>query len=167
MPDSKIEMPGTPPRWVNRSMSVMLRTPGLRRLLGRQFALITVTGGRTGRSYTTPVQYLEVDGSYVVTSQIHRRWWRNIDVEPEVSLLVAGDEVAGRARILRDEASHELLSTCLSQVPRLAKFYGVAIDEDGPDPVGVADLAELIVLIVIDPSSADSSPSRTSMSTSR
>lgn len=39
----------TPPRWVNAVMKVMLRTPGLQRLMGSTIALITVTGRRTGR----------------------------------------------------------------------------------------------------------------------
>jgi deazaflavin-dependent oxidoreductase (nitroreductase family) len=167
MTASNVKMPGTPPGWVNRTMSVLLRTPGLRRLIGKQFALITVTGARTGRTYTTPVQYLEVDGSYVVTSQVHRRWWRNIDDEPEVRLVVSGEELVGRGRVLSDEAAHELLTTCLTRQPRLAKFYGVAIDEDGPDPVGVADLAELIVLIVIDPQASAVAPSESRTTSSR
>ena len=85
-----IRMRGTPKPWVNAAVRTMLRTPGLRRVLGRVFAVITVTGRRTGRQYSTPVQYMAVDGHYVVLSQRMRRWWRNIRTRPGVDLLVRG-----------------------------------------------------------------------------
>lgn len=83
-------MPGTPPRWVNAVVRAGLRVPGLRRILGRGFAVITVTGARTGNRYSTPVQYQRVDGQFIVLSQRIRAWWRNISSQPEVDLLVRG-----------------------------------------------------------------------------
>ncbi len=39
-------------------MKLMLKTPGLEQWLGRQLALLTFTGRKTGQQYTTPVPTL-------------------------------------------------------------------------------------------------------------
>jgi deazaflavin-dependent oxidoreductase (nitroreductase family) len=144
-----IRLPGTPKPWVNRVMSVMLRTPGLRAGLGRTFLLLTVTGAKTGRKYTTPVQYVRDGDRLLVMSQRHRRWWRNIAATPEVEVVLAGRTIDTTAHLADD--TRAAIATCLRLVPRVAKFYGIAIDEHGdPDPSGVEQLADASVVIVID-----------------
>jgi deazaflavin-dependent oxidoreductase (nitroreductase family) len=146
-----IRMPGTPKPWMNRTMKVLLRTPGVRRLLGRMFAIITVTGARTGRRYETPVQLMCDDGRHVVLSQRHRVWWRNIRTHPEVELLVRGGTVAGRAHVAEGDEARELIARLLQANPRVARFYGIEIDHSGnADPDGVDALDRAAVAIVID-----------------
>lgn len=94
-----LKMPGTPKSWMNMMMRTMLGLPGLRRLLGRMFAVITVTSAKSGKHYTTPVQYMRLDGDYVVLSQRNRVWWRNLRTQPEVTLTVGGETIGGRGRI--------------------------------------------------------------------
>lgn len=67
----------TPPRWMNAAMKLFLRTPGLQSWLGRSVALITWTGRRSGRHYTTPVSYHRSDGEVTLLSKRFRNWWRN------------------------------------------------------------------------------------------
>ena len=145
------KLPGTPKPWMNTSMRIMLGLPGLRRLLGRTFAIITVTGARTGTEYSTPVQYMKADDDYVVLSQRHRIWWRNIRTEPLVTLTVFGKAVPGRARIAEGGDANEVLSACLSENPRIAKFYGLAIDDTAIDAAAVDRLSERVIPIVITP----------------
>ncbi|MGB5758925.1 MAG: nitroreductase family deazaflavin-dependent oxidoreductase [Acidimicrobiales bacterium] len=145
------KLPGTPKPWMNTSMRIMLGLPGLRRLLGRSFAMITVTGAKTGTEYSTPVQYMKVDDDYVVLSQKHRIWWRNIRTEPVVTLTVLGKVVPGRARIAAGGDAHQVLSACLSDNPRIAKFYGLSPDGTVIDPAAVDRLGERVVPIVITP----------------
>ena len=144
MTESK--MPGTPPSWVNATMSFALRTPGLRSLIGRTFALITVTGARTGNRYTTPVQYVPDGDRFLVTSQRHRRWWRNIRERPQVDLLVRGRTITRYAHIAEGPESTDLLVHLLTLDRRLAKFYG--IDRE-PDREACVALAERLVVIVV------------------
>jgi deazaflavin-dependent oxidoreductase (nitroreductase family) len=151
MDSSTVKMPGAPPRWVNRLMSALLRTPGVRRLLGKGFALITVTGAVSGRSYTTPVQHLPHGDGYVVLSQVHRRWWRNIAANPAVTLLVRGEKIAAHATIAADAAARSVLAECLSQRPRIAKFYRIPVEDGVPGAAGIDALATRVVVILIDP----------------
>lgn len=142
-----LRLPGTPKPWMNAGMRALLRTPGLRRWLGRAFAIITVVGARTGTRYSTPVQYMTSDGHFVVMSQRHRTWWRNLRTRPDVELLVAGTPIAGRGAIASGERARELLSTCLVANPRVAKFYGLRPGHDGG--FAVADLDRLLERIVV------------------
>jgi deazaflavin-dependent oxidoreductase (nitroreductase family) len=145
-----VKMPGTPKPWMNAAMRAALRTPGVRQLLGRAFAIITVTGARTGTRYSTPVQYMDVDGRYVVLSQTMRTWWRNIRTRPDVELLVAGEAIDGTAVVAEGGDARDLLTRCLTENPRVAKFYGVEVDARHPvDPAAVDALLERVVVIAI------------------
>lgn len=147
-----LKMPGTPKPWMNSAMRTMLGLPGLRRLLGRSFAVITVTGAKSGRRYTTPVQYMRLDGDYVVLSQKHRVWWRNLRTRPEVTLKIGGETVTGHARIPEGDDAHQVLARCLTANPRVAKFYGIESTGAGTiDPADIELLGERVVPIVIRP----------------
>lgn len=151
---SEARKPGTPPKFVNAMLAGALRTPGLRNLLGKEFAVITVTGAKSGRRYSTPVQYQRLGDDYAVSSQRERIWWRNIRSRPEVELLVRGRTISGHAVVADDEAARRAMGTWLEQKPKIAKFYGVGVGEDGAiDPGGVDRLLEGSVVILISPGS--------------
>jgi hypothetical protein len=66
-------------RVVNPPIRALLRSPA-HRLLSNQLMLLSVTGRRTGRTFTFPVGYRE-DGDRLhvhVASPEHKRWWRNL-----------------------------------------------------------------------------------------
>lgn len=147
---SEIRMPGTPPRWVNAVMVLLLHTPLLQRLVGRTFALMTVTGSKTGRRYATPVQYLEHEGELVVLSQRMRKWWRNIATCPEVEMRLEGDTVHAHARIATADEARSVLAHCLRKEPRVARFYGVQPTDDGDIEIGdVEPLLDRVVVLVV------------------
>lgn len=147
-----IKMPGTPRPWMNAIVRFMLRTPGVRRLMGKTFAVIAVTGSVTGNRYATPVQVFRHGGNYVVLSQQKRTWWRNIAKQPTVQLLIQGETVDGHAALSGDDTARTVLGAVLEENPRVAKFYGVGIDDAGSiDPVGVGQLLDHVVVIVVSP----------------
>ena len=149
---AQVKMPGTPKPWMNATMRALLRTPGLRGWLGKSFAVITVTGSKTGNQFSTPVQYMKLDGHYVVLSQTARKWWRNIRTRPHVELLVAGTVVPAQATIVKSHAATELLAACLAGNPRVAKFYGLRPNSAGEfDAAHVEPLLERVVVIDISP----------------
>lgn len=148
----ELEMPGTPPAWMNRLVALMLRTPLVQRVVGKTFALLTVTGAKTGRRYTTPVQYLTHDGEFVVLSQRMRTWWKNLRSRPEVGMRVEGVEVPCLARLASDDEAHSVLADCLDRNPRVARFYGLQFDEGGlVQDEDVWRLLERVMVIVLTP----------------
>ena len=149
---TELKLPGTPKPWMNRAVMTMLGVPGLRSMLGRGFLIITVTGARTGHRYTTPVQYVRDGDHLVVLSQRHRTWWRNLRSRPDVEVQVSGARQPAVAHLADGDEGLAALSTCLRLQPRVARFYGVDLDDHGePDPDGVARLAEAVVVIIIEP----------------
>lgn len=148
-----LQLPGTPPGWVNGAVRVALRVPLLRGWIGKSFGLITVTGAKSGRTYTTPVQYMRDGGDLVVLSQKTRIWWRNLRSQPDVELGLGASELAGVATIASDSVARDTLRRCLRANPRVARFYG--LDGDDPDPLMVGELLEHMVVITIHPVSPD------------
>ena len=146
-----IKLPGTPKPWMNSAVMTLLRTPGLRSAIGRTFLILTVTGAKTGKRYTTPVQYVRDGDRLLVLSQRTRRWWRNLAERPEVEITMRGETIRTVAHLAEGEEEREAIATTLRRNPRTAKFYGVAIGDNGePDTDGVDQLQEAFVAIVID-----------------
>ncbi len=153
---TEIKMPGTPPDWLNGLMRTMLRTPLVQRLVGKTFAVLTVTGAKTGRRYTIPVQYLRHDGEFVVLSQRMRKWWINIETRPDVEVRIEGVTMHGHARIASDVEARSLLADCMHDEPRVARFYGLQPDDDGEYRAeSLEGLLGRLVVIVVTPQLID------------
>lgn len=146
-----IKLPGTPKPWMNSAVMALLRTPGLRKALGKLFLILTVTGAKSGNRYTTPVQYVRDGDRLLVLSQRTRRWWRNLRERPDVEVVLCGETRLATAHLAEGDEERDAIATTLRLNPRTAKFYGVAIGDDGePDTAGVDQLQAAFVAIVID-----------------
>jgi len=122
----------TPPKWLNGMMKVLLRTPGLQNWIGKSIALITFTGRRSGKSYSTPVTYCREGDTVIVLSKKFRTWWRNFLEEPQVELRLKGRTLRGRAHVgIGDEADLPALVTFLENRRMDAKAYGVPFTPEG------------------------------------
>ncbi len=88
----------------NHAVSLLLRSPAHAVVSGR-IALITVTGRRTGRSYTFPVDYSR-DGELVrirVGWPGRKVWWRNLREPAAVRMRLRGRECTGIGHAVGDE----------------------------------------------------------------
>jgi hypothetical protein len=91
-------------RVVNPVVHGVLRSPA-HRLLSGHLALLTVTGRRSGRTFTFPVGYHQ-DGDRVtigVDWPERKRWWRNLSDDAPVEIWLAGVRRAGTGRAHGDE----------------------------------------------------------------
>ena len=139
----------TIPPIVNRLMSLLLRSP-LHGVASRSIMLITFTGRKSGRSYTTPISY-DREGD-LVTAFTGARWWKNLSGGAPVTLNVKNREYQGRADVVADdkEAVARGLQTFLRSVRFDARFYGVKFDPDGePNWEDVRRAAERCVMLQV------------------
>jgi deazaflavin-dependent oxidoreductase (nitroreductase family) len=93
-------------RAVNPLVRALLRSPA-HGLVSGHLALITVTGRRSGRTYTFPVGYHR-DGDRVTIGidwPERKRWWRNLREPARVELRLAGERHTGTAQAHGDEGS--------------------------------------------------------------
>ena len=86
----------------NGIMRALLRSP-LHGLVSRRVVLITVSGRRSGRLYTTPVNYVRDGDIITVISRRNRTWWRNLRGGAQVTVRVRGKDLKGVAEVVVDD----------------------------------------------------------------
>lgn len=142
------ETPTVPPA-VNRAMKLILRSPA-HGMVDKTILLITFTGRKSGKTYTTPVSYSQYDDQvYVFT---HATWWKNLRSSTPVTLRIRGRELQGLAEPVAEDkqAIAAGLSQHLRKVPSDAKFYGVTFDDyKNPRAEEVEKAAQTVVMIGI------------------
>lgn len=134
----------------NQFTKVILRSP-LHGLLSGSTMLITVTGRKSGKAYTTPVNYVRHRDVVYITSRRERTWWRNLRGGGPVTLRLQGQNVQGRAIAIEDDQGVSAgLTAYLGQVPQYAKYFGVALDSNGQPKAGdIARVAQTRIMIQV------------------
>jgi hypothetical protein len=124
----------------NDFVTFMLRTP-FNVFLGNTM-LITVTGGKTGKKYSTPVGFYR-DGDWLwVLTRRERTWWRNVKGGAEVCLLIKGKTLPARAEAELNETDVEAqLCEYIRQIPMAAKSLGIRVENKRPNLDDVARVA--------------------------
>ncbi len=134
--------------WYNPFLIMILRSP-LHPLLSGSTLVLTYTGHKSGKAYTTPVNYVRDGDRLLTTSNRQRTWWRNLRGGAPVSLRLQGREVKATGRVIENEqAVIDALFAYLSRKPGLAKYFKVSLDATGqPDRAEVARAAQPWVMI--------------------
>jgi hypothetical protein len=120
-----------PSAFGNAFMKAIIVSP-LHGLMGDDFAVVRVTGRRTGRRISTPVNVSLQGREYLVFSFRNRTWWKNLLDGREGELHHRGKTFPVEARIL-DQPSGVLpvLKTYFEQYPSRAKYFGIPMDAEG------------------------------------
>lgn len=67
------------PPYVNSTVKFILRSP-VHGMISKAFLLITFTGRKSGKTYTTPVSYSRRGDELSIFT--HARWWKNLTGAP-------------------------------------------------------------------------------------
>ncbi len=134
--------------WFNRIMKAILRSP-LHGMVSKNMMLLTYTGRKSGKEYTTPVNYVRDGDVLYTTSFKNRSWWRNFRGGAPVRIVLQGKNLRAEGEVAEDGDN---LTAWLTQLvllsPRYAKYFGVGFDEAGqPNPDDLARKAEESVCI--------------------
>ena len=126
----------------NDFVSWVLRSP-FHGMLSNSMMLITVTGRKSGRLYTTPVGfYREGDILWIITSR-DRTWWRNVRGGANVSMHLHGTNVNGFAEaVLIEEAVAAQVQDYIQRIPMAARSLGVHVENGIADAADAARLAK-------------------------
>jgi len=142
------ETPTIPP-YVNSAMKFTLRSP-LHGMVSKSVLLISFTGRKSGKTYTTPVDYSQ-EGDQV-TIFTHANWWKNLRSGVPVSLHIRGREIQGLAEPVAEDKGLIAagLAAHLRKVPSDAKYYVVTFDEGGnPKEEEVEKAVQSVVMLHI------------------
>ena len=132
---------------LNKTMKFILRSP-LHGMISKYLTLITFTGRKSGKTYTTPVSYSQQDDQ--VTIFTHANWWKNLGIGAQVSLRLRGRELQGMAQPVAEDkqAVAVALTDHLRKSPYDAKFYDVTLGEDGsPSAADVEKAVQTVTMI--------------------
>ena len=126
----------------NDFMSWMLRSP-FHGVLSNGMMLITVTGRKTGKKYTTPVGYYEEGGFLWVITSRDRTWWKNLQGGAEVGLLLKRKPVTAFAEPDLDESAVEArMYEYVKHVPQAAKPLGIRVENGNANAEDIARTAK-------------------------
>ena len=84
--------------------------------------LLTTTGAKSGRPYTTPLNY-STDGDRLVViaskggAPAHPDWYRNLVAHPEVTIELGGETFRARARAAEEPERARLYDQQVAQMP--------------------------------------------------
>ena len=134
---------------INPTMRLLLRSP-LHVLVSGSLMLITYTGRRSGRRYSTPVRYLRRGDVIRCFTTTESRWWRNLRDGAEVSLRIRGHEARYHARAIHDDAARVRagLEDYFAQFPQDAAYHAVRLAAGRrPDPADLARAAQHAVMV--------------------
>jgi deazaflavin-dependent oxidoreductase (nitroreductase family) len=134
----------------NDFVKFFLRTP-LHIFLGDTM-LITVTGCKTGKKYSTPVGfYRDGDCLWVLTNR-DRTWWRNLKQGADVTLLLKGKTLEAFARAELDEdAVERRLLDYVQNITISAKSLGIRMENKMPNPEDAKRVAKDKLFVGIKP----------------
>src|SRR5512135_340764 len=88
--------------WYNSLMAWLLHSP-LHGMISKSIMLLTVTGRKSGKAYSTPVNYVRAGNTLWVTSPRGRTWWRNLKSGAPVRVLFGGRELQARGEAIVDK----------------------------------------------------------------
>ena len=82
--------------WYNPIITALLRSP-LHGVVSGMYMLVSFTGKKSGRSYTTPVQYKQFGRTLKFVTRRSRIWWKNLCGGAAVTVRLRGQDLRGTA----------------------------------------------------------------------
>jgi len=135
----------------NTLINWVLRSP-FHGLLSNGMMLLTVTGRKSGRKISTPVNYLRDENTLWVISWRERTWWRNLRGGANVWILLTGLGAEGRGLVIEEtEQVTQSLFEYYQKAPQYAKYVKIGLDSAGkPILADCERAAQKMVMVRID-----------------
>jgi deazaflavin-dependent oxidoreductase (nitroreductase family) len=135
---------------INPVMRLLLRSP-MHPLMSSSLMLITYTGRKSGKVYTTPVRYLRTNSSIQCFTSADTQWWRNLRGGAEVTLTIQGEDKSFLAKVIENdpESTREALRHYLTVFPQDAAYHDVKLRSDKSLVIADLDRAAKHAIVVV------------------
>jgi hypothetical protein len=116
---------------INPVMRFLLRSPA-HGLLSDSLMLITFTGRKSGKQFTTPVRYMQTGDTVRCFTAAENQWWRNLRSGSRVSLLIKGQLSDYQAQAIFDNPAdiRKKLVAYLELFPQDAAYHDIRLNKD-------------------------------------
>ena len=105
--------------------------------------LLTVTGCKTGRNISVPVNFYREGNTFWIISSRNRKWWRNLLRGAEVGMRVHGRDLIGFGEAILDEAAVAAqLGEYVRHLPVSARYLGLRVENGIPNCEDIERLAK-------------------------
>lgn len=126
----------------NKLIAAIINSP-FHKLLGPNFALITVVGRKSGQPISTPINIVYFDEAYWVTSLKKRTWWRNLRGGATANVHVSGKTFSASAQVIETpEPLAQAFRRYFQVNPSLVRSFSVKVSSNGD--LDMADMQTLI-----------------------
>ncbi len=94
--------------------------------------LITFTGRKSGKQFTTPVRYMQTGDTVRCFTAAENQWWRNLRSGSRVSLLIKGQLSDYQAQAIFDNPAdiRKKLVSYLGLFPQDAAYHDIRLNKD-------------------------------------
>ncbi len=94
---------------------------------GFQVLLLTTTGRKSGKTYTTPLGRFDYDGGYLIVASnaglpTHPAWYYNLKSNPHVTVQVMDQVIPAAAEVLSGEARAQAWRQVIATAPSYASY---------------------------------------------
>jgi deazaflavin-dependent oxidoreductase (nitroreductase family) len=116
---------------INPVMGLFLRSP-VHWLLSGSLMLITFTGRKSGRKFTTPVRYIKDGETIRCFTGAENQWWRNVRGGAEVQLRIRGKTGRYTAYAIDNDPEEvkKWLLFYLGLFPQDAAYHDIKLNKD-------------------------------------
>ena len=116
---------------VNPIVSFLLKSP-LHIFCSKSLMLITFTGRKSQRKFTTPVRYVSEAGVVRCFTSRENQWWRNIRGGASVKLRIEGRNRAYHADAIENNPTEvtQWLLFYLAKFPQDASYHNIRLNQD-------------------------------------
>ena len=116
---------------VNPIMRFVLRSP-LHGLCSGSLMLITFSGRKSGKRFTTPVRYVQTDQTIRCFTSPESQWWRNLRGGADVVLRLRGRDYHYGAAVIENnpEEVKKWLRYYLGRFPQDASYHDIKLNTD-------------------------------------
>ena len=137
--------------WFNPITIWLLKSP-LHGLISKGVMLVTVTGRKSGKTISTPTNYLRDGDTLWVISWQERKWWRNLRGGAKVRVLLAGQSMEGCGQVIEEEkAVAQSLFNYYRRVPQIARYVQIGLDATGlPISADCERAAQKLLMVRVD-----------------
>ncbi|NIM94613.1 MAG: nitroreductase family deazaflavin-dependent oxidoreductase [Anaerolineales bacterium] len=132
----------------NSFMAFILKSP-IHGLMSKSVVLLFVTGRKSGKVYSVPVNYQRDGETIWINSLKTRTWWRNLRGGASISMMLEGVRTSGEAQVFEDqEEVLQYLGDYLRRSPSYARYFDIRMDPSGnPDPEDLRRVVEDRVVV--------------------
>lgn len=127
--------------FANPLMKLLLRSPW-HAVASNEVMLITVTGRKSGKQYTTPVNYVRDGDVLSVLTHARRTWWRNLRGGAPVTIVLRGKTIKTIGTAYeKPEDVVDLFLQHLQVAPKYTTIFNVEVDSEGQPIRAAAEAA--------------------------